>query len=210
MQAPFPQVYLCPSLCPQKSCPSLCPQKSRLQVNHCHKPKEVRWVFTALAFSAIHFCSRSLQGLTHITQILRSHRCLIDRAFVLEMAFALPTTHYHPDGWGPPPTKGMDEMVGDIPYMPYNKADRFGRVADWTGMYQNMRYNPKQGQYAQQAGLHLEQGSSGNALPALVCDGCPGFRQHLKHFFFGWGLCYCLLREAQEVGLENKYGVGYT
>jgi|UniRef100_A0A7S4GJB8 translation initiation factor 3 subunit D len=71
------------------------------------------------------------------------------------MAFALPTTHYHPDGWGPPPTKGMDEMVGDIPYMPYNKADRFGRVADWTGMYQNMRYNPKQGQYAQQAGAYF-------------------------------------------------------
>lgn len=68
------------------------------------------------------------------------------------MNFSLPNTIYNLDGWGPPPTKTTEEMVGDFPYMPFNKGERFGRAADWTGLYMNQRYNVRQGQYAQQAG----------------------------------------------------------
>ncbi len=34
------------------------------------------------------------------------------------------------DGWGPPVT--ADTMLNDVPYAPFSKGDKVGRMADWT------------------------------------------------------------------------------
>lgn len=35
------------------------------------------------------------------------------------------------DHWGPP-TPAPDAMLNDIPYAPYSKGDKLGRMADWS------------------------------------------------------------------------------
>lgn len=39
---------------------------------------------------------------------------------------ALPTD----DSWGPPTTS--ESLVEGVPYAPYSKGDKLGRMADWT------------------------------------------------------------------------------
>ena len=34
------------------------------------------------------------------------------------------------DGWGPPATN--DTTLNGVPYAPFSKGDRLGRMADWT------------------------------------------------------------------------------
>ena len=34
------------------------------------------------------------------------------------------------DSWGPPTT--TDALVNGVPYAPYSKGDKLGRMADWT------------------------------------------------------------------------------
>eukprot|EP00211_Chloroparvula_japonica_P001298 CAMPEP_0119132946 /NCGR_PEP_ID=MMETSP1310-20130426/12664_1 /TAXON_ID=464262 /ORGANISM="Genus nov. species nov., Strain RCC2339" /LENGTH=575 /DNA_ID=CAMNT_0007123615 /DNA_START=61 /DNA_END=1788 /DNA_ORIENTATION=+ len=46
------------------------------------------------------------------------------------MAFRVPEIYDNPDGWGPSNVVGQ---VKSIPYAPYNKGERVGRVADWSG-----------------------------------------------------------------------------
>ncbi|KAI8971817.1 eukaryotic translation initiation factor 3 subunit D [Mycotypha africana] len=45
--------------------------------------------------------------------------------------FYLPTVHDSTSGWGPA-TNVIPEQFRDIPYAPYSKADKLGRVAEWT------------------------------------------------------------------------------
>ncbi|KAI8047359.1 eukaryotic translation initiation factor 3 subunit D [Gilbertella persicaria] len=45
--------------------------------------------------------------------------------------FSLPTVHDSESGWGPSSTI-TPEQFREIPYAPYSKADKLGRVADWT------------------------------------------------------------------------------
>ncbi|CAO0798941.1 unnamed protein product [Mucor circinelloides] len=45
--------------------------------------------------------------------------------------FFLPTIHDSEGGWGPA-TDVIPEQFQDIPYAPYSKADKLGRVADWS------------------------------------------------------------------------------
>ncbi|KAF2806618.1 eukaryotic translation initiation factor 3 subunit D [Mytilinidion resinicola] len=47
-------------------------------------------------------------------------------ASLLDLVSALPTT----DGWGPPVSS--ETMLDGVPYAPYSKADKLGRMADWT------------------------------------------------------------------------------
>jgi len=46
---------------------------------------------------------------------------------LLDLISALPVS----DGWGPPATE--DTMLDGVPYAPYSKGDKLGRMADWTG-----------------------------------------------------------------------------
>ena len=34
------------------------------------------------------------------------------------------------DGWGPPTS--TETALNDVPYAPFSKADKLGRMADWT------------------------------------------------------------------------------
>lgn len=45
---------------------------------------------------------------------------------LLDLVAALPTN----DGWGPPVS--TETMLDGVPYAPYSKADKLGRMADWT------------------------------------------------------------------------------
>eukprot|EP00659_Diplonema_papillatum_P008539 gene8539-13193_t len=45
------------------------------------------------------------------------------------MAYELPSTFVSPTGWGPPRTE--DGLPFDIPYQPFLKGERIGKVLDW-------------------------------------------------------------------------------
>ncbi|CAG8552828.1 217_t:CDS:10 [Diversispora eburnea] len=47
------------------------------------------------------------------------------------MNFQLPEIIDNENGWGPSPAM-LPEKFRDIPYAPYSKADKLGRIADWT------------------------------------------------------------------------------
>lgn len=46
-------------------------------------------------------------------------------------SFQLPTLHDTLSGWGPT-SDVIPNQFRDIPYAPYSKGDKLGRVADWT------------------------------------------------------------------------------
>lgn len=45
---------------------------------------------------------------------------------LLDLVSALPTN----DGWGP--SVSTETMLDGVPYAPYSKGDKLGRMADWT------------------------------------------------------------------------------
>lgn len=47
-------------------------------------------------------------------------------ASLLDLVSALPDTA----GWGPPVSN--ETMLDGVPFAPYSKADKLGRMADWT------------------------------------------------------------------------------
>jgi len=56
-------------------------------------------------------------------------------------SFSVPTIQYNPTGWGP---CALPDIFKDMPYQPFAKGDRLGKVADWTGAtYQDRRYTNK-------------------------------------------------------------------
>uniref|UniRef100_A0A3P9HEB7 Eukaryotic translation initiation factor 3, subunit D n=1 Tax=Oryzias latipes TaxID=8090 RepID=A0A3P9HEB7_ORYLA len=55
--------------------------------------------------------------------------------------FQAPVIQDNPSGWGP---CAVPEKFKDMPYQPFSKGDRLGKVADWTGAtYQDKRYTNK-------------------------------------------------------------------
>ena len=44
-------------------------------------------------------------------------------------SFVLPVIQDHPKGWGP---HVIPSYLNEIPYAPYSKSDRLGKIADWT------------------------------------------------------------------------------
>jgi len=45
---------------------------------------------------------------------------------LIDLIKALPTT----DSWGPPVSS--ETMLDGVPFAPYSKSDKLGRMADWT------------------------------------------------------------------------------
>ncbi|GAB6020453.1 Eukaryotic translation initiation factor 3 subunit D, variant 2 [Chamberlinius hualienensis] len=65
-----------------------------------------------------------------------------------KLKFELPVIHDNLNGWGP---SSLPEQYKDMPYQPFSKGDRLGKVSDWTGStYQDRRYANK---YASQFGV---------------------------------------------------------
>ncbi|KAK9883456.1 hypothetical protein WA026_001634 [Henosepilachna vigintioctopunctata] len=61
--------------------------------------------------------------------------------------FSTPIIQDNPDGWGP---CEMPEQFKDLPYQPFSKGDRLGKISDWTGaVFQDKKYAIK---YASQFG----------------------------------------------------------
>eukprot|EP00794_Sanderia_malayensis_P008906 gene8906-9858_t len=61
--------------------------------------------------------------------------------------FMPPAIQDNPEGWGP---CAVPDQFKDIPYQPFSKGDRIGKVSDWTGSaYQDRKYSNK---YASQFG----------------------------------------------------------
>ena len=58
----------------------------------------------------------------------------------------VPNVADNPNGWGP--SKGFfmpENQLQNVPYAPFSKNERIGRVADWTRNY-NARPNARSGQ----------------------------------------------------------------
>ncbi|XP_064406956.1 eukaryotic translation initiation factor 3 subunit D-like [Halichondria panicea] len=76
--------------------------------------------------------------------------------------FSFPIVPGNPSGWGP---CDLPEQFKDVPYQPFSKADRVGKVADWSGsMYQDRRtankYGNTYGQGGQQYAYRHEEDES--------------------------------------------------
>lgn len=55
--------------------------------------------------------------------------------------FAAPVIQDNPQGWGP---FEMPDQFRDMPYQPFSKGDRLGKISDWTGAaFQDKKYASK-------------------------------------------------------------------
>eukprot|EP01135_Chromosphaera_perkinsii_P006193 Nk52_evm10s442 gene=Nk52_evmTU10s442 len=67
------------------------------------------------------------------------------------LPFATPTINDNPNGWGP---CTIPEQFKEVPYQPFSKSDRIGKVSDWTGItYQDRRYANRYTQYGSGANM---------------------------------------------------------
>jgi translation initiation factor 3 subunit D len=55
--------------------------------------------------------------------------------------FVAPVIQDNPTGWGP---CEMPDQFKDMPYQPFSKGDRLGKISDWTGAaFQDKKYASK-------------------------------------------------------------------
>ncbi|CAD6221275.1 GSCOCG00005123001-RA-CDS [Cotesia congregata] len=58
-----------------------------------------------------------------------------------EVHFTAPAIQNNPDGWGP---CELPDQFRDIPYQPFSKGDRLGKISDWTGVaFQDKKFTNK-------------------------------------------------------------------
>ena len=48
----------------------------------------------------------------------------------LELNTLIAALPEHESGWGPPAS--VESALNEVPYAPYSKGDKLGRMADWT------------------------------------------------------------------------------
>ncbi|KAA1114097.1 hypothetical protein PGT21_037242 [Puccinia graminis f. sp. tritici] len=75
--------------------------------------------------------------------------------------FVLPAIHDHPDAWGPSPT-ALPTQFKDIPYAPFSKSDKIGRIVDWNAESGQLSV----GANAHQRGFRANRGSTREAYGA--------------------------------------------
>lgn len=55
--------------------------------------------------------------------------------------FVAPVIQDNPSGWGP---CELPDQFKDMPYQPFSKGDRLGKISDWTGAaFQDKKYASK-------------------------------------------------------------------
>ncbi|WAQ85309.1 hypothetical protein PtA15_5A884 [Puccinia triticina] len=74
--------------------------------------------------------------------------------------FVLPAIHDHPDAWGPSPT-ALPTQFKDIPYAPFSKSDKIGRIVDWNAESGQLSLGPNA-----QRGFRANRGSTREAYGA--------------------------------------------
>merc|ERR1712137_390333 len=55
-----------------------------------------------------------------------------------QMSFVVPEIEDNPLGWGP---ASIPENFSDVPYAPFGKGDKVGKISDWNQSYQRNNYN---------------------------------------------------------------------
>lgn len=50
------------------------------------------------------------------------------------MHFEKPTVQFNENGWGP---CELSDTFKDVPYQPFSKSDRLGKICDWTNTSNN-------------------------------------------------------------------------
>lgn len=101
--------------------------------------------------------------------------------------FIAPVIQDNPTGWGP---CQVPEKFKDMPYQPFSKSDRLGKVSDWTGAtYTDRKYANK---YASQFGsnnqytyFHDEDESSFKLVDNSTIQKRTFFRGRGKMMFRG-------------------------
>jgi hypothetical protein len=83
--------------------------------------------------------------------------------------FNLPVLFDNPNGWGPPPTAQtpLTLQLSAVPFAPFNKNDRLGRVSDWTASAMQRRYIPQSRGPAVQASVAAASTPAAPGGPAL-------------------------------------------
>lgn len=69
-------------------------------------------------------------------------------------SFKLPELIDNEAGWGP---SDVPENINNIPFAPFNKADRLGRISDWTQSGNNNNRNNNRGRFNNQFGAGAGQ-----------------------------------------------------
>ncbi|XP_014233880.1 eukaryotic translation initiation factor 3 subunit D-like [Trichogramma pretiosum] len=93
---------------------------------------------------------------------LQNDSKLLNDSSEMKAHFVAPIVPYNPDGWGP---CELPDQFKDIPYQPFCKSDRIGKIADWSiqathdKKYQN-KYASQFGSGSQYAYYHEEDESS--------------------------------------------------
>ncbi|EDO35013.1 predicted protein [Nematostella vectensis] len=98
--------------------------------------------------------------------------------------FCAPEIQDNPDGWGP---CSVPTAFKDIPYQPFSKADRLGKVSDWTGsVYQDRRYaNKYQSQFGtgnQMFSYYHEEDETSFQLVDTSRTQRPGYMRNRNRF----------------------------
>ncbi|KAF6736742.1 Eukaryotic translation initiation factor 3 subunit D [Oryzias melastigma] len=76
---------------------------------------------------------------TNFIETVNRSKSVVSRTVMAK--FQAPVIQDNPSGWGP---CAVPEKFKDMPYQPFSKGDRLGKVADWTGAtYQDKRYTNK-------------------------------------------------------------------
>ncbi|CAM9000737.1 unnamed protein product [Rhodiola kirilowii] len=57
----------------------------------------------------------------------------------MERTFEVGAVPYNPDGWGPPDnsTTLLPNHLSNLPFAPFSRSEKVGRIADWTRNYNN-------------------------------------------------------------------------
>ncbi|XAR59161.1 hypothetical protein NMG60_11014838 [Bertholletia excelsa] len=60
------------------------------------------------------------------------------------VGFDVGAVPFNPDGWGPPDSSAslLPNHPSNVPFAPFSRSDKLGRIADWTRNYNNPARNP--------------------------------------------------------------------
>ncbi|KZS97794.1 translation initiation factor eIF-3, subunit D [Sistotremastrum niveocremeum HHB9708] len=86
------------------------------------------------------------------------------------MSFTLPPLPDAEDTWGPNPSYAK-LPIHEVPYAPYSKADKLGRVADWNDLDGNKNANQNQASFAQASSTTQRGGRSGRGRDGQAAFG---------------------------------------
>lgn len=86
------------------------------------------------------------------------------------MSFTLPPLPDAEDTWGPNPAYAK-LPIEEVPYAPYSKADKLGRVADWNDLDGNKNPAQNQSNFAQAGSTTQRGGRSGRGRDGQAAFG---------------------------------------